>query len=189
MNQPTCIIFGRCSKQSQDYSRQLHELDEFASQLRYKVVDTIASKITGKKTYTNRPDLQELFGVVKTKKIDKVLILEISRLGRKAKDIRNTVDYLHQNNVSIVFKNLGGLESLDKDGNESFVVNIIISIYAELAQEELRFRPIGSNKSCQEFLKKYSKLANDLKNGLSLNKCMKIHNVSKNTVIKVKKCL
>ena len=98
------------------------------------------------------------------------------------------------------------MESLDDKGNESFVTNIIISIYSELAQEEKRIlseriksglvnarhkgKQIGRPEGKQEdevLLKKYFRLAADLRKGLSLSQCQKLHDVSRNTAIKVKR--
>src|SRR5271156_5881178 len=99
--------------------------------------------------------------------------------------------------IAVLFRNLGGLESLDDRGNESFVTNIIIAIYSELAQEEKRIlseriksglvnarhkgKQIGRPEGKQEddvILKKYTRLATDLRKGLSLSKCQKLHAVS-----------
>lgn len=170
------------------------------------MTETIATKITGTKTFQDREDLQQLFKSAASKEFDKVVVSEISRIGRNAKDIRNTIDYLHSKKIAIVFRNLGGLESLDDKGNESFVTNIIIAIYSELAQEEKRIlsdriksgltnakhkgkkvgRPQGK-QSHETLLKKYSRLGADLRKGLSLTQCQKLHDVSRNTAIKVKR--
>ena len=131
-------LFIRVSTSGQDYERQILELNEFCKQKNLEVAETIATKITGTKTFQDREDLQQLFKSAASKKFDKVVVSEISRIGRNAKDIRNTIDYLHSKKIAIVFRNLGGLESLDDRGNESFVTNIIIAIYSELAQEEKR---------------------------------------------------
>lgn len=202
-------LFIRVSTDKQDLSRQLNELDGYCQQQGYTITETISTQISGTKTEKNRPDILKLFDAAKKKLFDAVLVTEISRLGRNAKDIRNTIDVLHKLKIPIIFKNLGGLQSLDDNGDESFVTNIIISIYSELAQEERRMlservksgldnarkkgkiigRAKGTVKSKENLLKQYSKLATDLKNGFSLNQCMKLHNVSKNTVIKVKKAV
>ena len=50
-------------------------------------------------------------------------------------------------------------------------------------------RKVGSVENKNDVIKKYSKLIPDIRAGISLNKCMKIHDVSKNTVIKLKKML
>lgn len=200
-------LFIRVSSDKQDYSRQILELNNYCNQRGYNVVKTIATKITGSKTQKDRPDLLELLTLAKKKQFDKVLVTEISRIGRNAKDIRNTIDTLHSLQVGIIFKNLS-LESLDENNQESFVTNIIISIYAELAQEEKKMlidriksglnaakakgkqlgRPEGKEDKTKT-LKKYPRLAKDLSNGLSLRKTMAVHNVSKGTVIKIRKLL
>lgn len=209
MNQSTKIcLFIRVSSDLQSTERQHRELNEYCQSHNFEITKTISSTITGKKEGKQRPDLVELFESANDKLFDKVIVTEISRLGRKARDIRSTIDYLHKRKISVIFKNLGGLESLDEQGNESFVTNIILSIYAELAQEETRIlgervksglitarengkilgRPMGLTDR-QKVLRKYSKLIFDLNNKLSLSKCMAIHDVSKNTVIKVKRLL
>ena len=201
-------LFIRVSTDKQDYQRQILELNVFCRQKNLEVAETIATKITGTKTFQDREDLQLLFKSASSKKFDKVVVSEISRIGRNAKDIRNTIDYLHSKKIAIVFRNLGGLESLDDHGNESFVTNIIIAIYSELAQEEKRIlseriksglvnakhkgKQIGRPEGKQEdevLLKKYSRLAADLRKGLSLSQCQKLHDVSRNTAIKVKRLL
>jgi DNA invertase Pin-like site-specific DNA recombinase len=201
-------LFIRVSTDKQDYQRQILELNVFCRQKNLEVAETIATKITGTKTFQDREDLQLLFKSASSKKFDKVVVSEISRIGRNAKDIRNTIDYLHSKKIAIVFRNLGGLESLDDHGNESFVTNIIIAIYSELAQEEKRIlseriksglvnakhkgKQIGRPEGKQEdevLLKKYSRLAADLRKGLSLRQCQKLHDVSRNTAIKVKRLL
>jgi len=205
MNTKVCLLI-RVSSEKQDTRRQLIELTGFCKKNKFTVARTISSTISGAKN--NRPDIKELLAAAKRKEFTKVLVTEISRLGRKAKDIRNTIDRLHEMKVSVVFKNFAGLESLDERNNETFVTNIIISIYAELAQEEGKLisertksglvaakkrgavlgRPKGKEKHAV-FLKRYPRLINDLNKGLTLRQCEKLHGVSRNTVIKVKKLI
>ena len=202
-------LFIRVSTQQQDYDRQVLELTQYCEDKSYTITKTIATKISGTKKYNERPDVQELFQAAKAKLFDKVIVSEISRIGRNARDIRNTINYLHDRGISIVFRNLGGLESLDENGNESFVTNIIIAIYSELAQEEKRIlsdriksglasarakgKHIGRKSDTKEdretILKKYPKLVVDLQNGLSIRKAERLHNISRGTVIKIKKII
>jgi DNA invertase Pin-like site-specific DNA recombinase len=192
----------------QDYDRQISDLTAYCEQKNYTISKVIATKITGTKTFIDRQDLQELLAAANRNEFQKVIVTEISRIGRNARDIRNTIDQLHKKKIAVVFKNLGGLESIDENGNESFVTNIIIAIYSELAQEEKRIlserirsglaearrkgkkigRPEGSD-DINSVKRKYSKLITDLKKGNSLTECSKLHDVSRNTVIKIKKLL
>lgn len=208
-------VFARTSSEGskedrQSYTRQLNELQEYCTKRNWTVTKVIASKISGSKDESKRIDIKELIEGARQGLYTKVLLDETSRLGRVAKIIRRTIDSLHELGVSIVFRNLSGMESLDENGNETFITNVVISLYAEQAQEEKRIlsqrvksglreairkgktlgRPKGSHKPKELMQREYSKLLKDLQAGISLRKCMKIHGVSKNTVIKVKrKCL
>jgi DNA invertase Pin-like site-specific DNA recombinase len=150
-------------------------------------------------------DVQELLEKARQGLFNKVVVTEISRIGRNARDIQLIIDSLHEYGVSVVFKNLGGIESLE-NGKTSFVVNIIIAIYAEAAEEDLRLlsdriksgltharskgkklgRPKGV-ESANDLIKKYPKLIKDIEAGESLTRCQLLHDVSRTTVVKVKK--
>ena len=201
------LLFARVSSDDQDYDYQLTELKQYCKSNNYHIVETIANNISGK-SGKKRPDLEHLFQLAKKATFKKVIITSVERLGRDAKMIRRTIDFLHEKNVSIIFKNQN-FESLDENGEETFITNILISIYAELCQEDNKQRaikirsgmanavkkgktigrPKGWQKNNKQLLKDYPKLAKDLKGGLSLNQCVKLHAVAKNTVIKVKRAL
>ena len=207
-NKTQACLFIRVSTAQQDYDRQISDLTEYCQQKGYMITKVIATKITGTKTLADRQDLQELLAAANRNEFQKVIVSEISRIGRNARDIRNTIDQLHRKKIAVVFKNLGGLESIDDSGNESFVTNIIIAIYSELAQEEKRIlseriksglaearrkgkrmgRPEGA-EYITGLKKKYAKLIADLQRGNSLTECCKLHGVSRNTVIKIKKVM
>ncbi len=95
--------------------------------------------------------------------------------------------------------------SIDENGKESFATNIIISIFSELAAEEVRQlsdrvksglvaarargkvigRPAGKDSS-QRILRKHSKIVNYLRAGMSLPETAKLTGASYNTCKKVK---
>ena len=107
----------------QDYDRQISDLTAYCEQKNYVIAKVIATKITGTKTLADRQDLQELLAAANNNEFQKVIVSEISRIGRNARDIRNTIDQLHKKRIAVVFKNLGGLESIDDRGEESFVMD------------------------------------------------------------------
>lgn len=207
-NKNRACLFVRVSTQQQDFDRQVSELKAYCEGRGLTVVKIISAKVSGAKTYKDREDLKELFSAANKGQFDKVIISELSRLGRNARDVRNSIYHLHERKIPIVFYNLGGLESLDERGEESFVTNIIVSVFSELSQEERRLlservksglnnarrkgkvlgRP-GGKEDDKAVLKKYSKLVVDIKRGLSLTECQKLHNLSRHTVIKVKRAL
>ena len=197
-------LFVRVSTEKQDYDRQINELTKYCEERNFAITKTIATQISGRKDI--RPDIEELLLAAKNNEFDSVLVTEISRLGRKAKDLRLTIDTLHELKKTILFKNLGGLESLDENGNESFVTNVIISIYTELAQEEVRIlreriksgiqnfkkkggimgRRLYKEENPQEFLDKYINILPEIYT-LSIADLMTKYDLSKGTVVKIRK--
>jgi DNA invertase Pin-like site-specific DNA recombinase len=207
MQQPTKVcLFLRVSTHKQDYERQLTELDEYCRNRGYEIAHKIATVISGRVRYVNRPDVQDLLLMAKSGLFSKVIVTETSRLGRNAADIKFILDTLHSYGVSVVFKNLG-IESLD-NGVPSFAINIILAVYAELAQEEVRTlseriksglehakkkgkqigRPTGLI-SPEELLSRYPSMVRDIKKGLSVRKTAAVHGVCQATVMRVKKAM
>lgn len=202
-------LFIRVSTEKQSYERQVAELTRLSEERHYNVTLTIANKISGAKRYSDRPDLMQLYEAADKKLFDLVLVSEISRLGRDARTVRETISHLHDRSIPVVFHNLGGLSSLDEHGNESFLINVVVALLSEMAAEEHRLlssriksglanarihgkqigRPEGTTLSDADLLKKYSRLAHDLKNGLSVRKAMKVHGLSQGCVMNVKKKL
>ncbi|WP_299823670.1 recombinase family protein [uncultured Pontibacter sp.] len=201
------LLFCRVSSDQQSYEYQLEELKQYCFSKNYEIVETIANNISGR-TGNKRPDLEHLFILAKKANFRKVIVTSVERLGRDARMIRKTIDFLHERKISIVFKNQN-FESLDEDGEETFVTNILISVYAEVSMEDNKQRsakirsgmahaikkgkvvgrPPGWRKDNDKLLKEYPKLVRDLKQGLSLNQCTKLHGIAKNTVIKIKKAM
>ncbi len=107
--QTKVCLFIRVSTQVQDYNRQISDLTAYCQQKGYYISKTIATKITGTKTLVERQDLQELLAAANRNEFTKVIVTEISRIGRNARDIRNTIDQLHRKRIAVVFKNLGGI--------------------------------------------------------------------------------
>ena len=200
------LILARVSTSRQDFAYQLTDLENYCEQMNYEVVHTIKSIVTGNTTNKKRDDIQELLTLAKSKTFEKVVITEISRLGRRPKEIRSILDTLHSYDIAVVFRQLG-VESLDENGNEGLISRLIVSIHSELALNERELlsqrvrsgleharrqgkqigRPKGSGLSNVDLLNKYKKLVVDLADGLSLRKCEKIHGLTRTTIIKVKR--
>ena len=63
-------------------------------------------------------------------KYKKVIVIEISRFSRRAKDIRSTIK-LYYYGIGVIFKNLGCIKSL-QDCKKFFVTNIFNFIKKKL---------------------------------------------------------
>lgn len=211
MNQKA-VIFARTSKQSQKVERQIADLTEVAKKENYTIVKVIEEKISGSTKNENRKGISELLDYVENYKVDIVLTTEVSRLGRSPFQTHKIVETLTQKQIPIYFHSYR-ITTLIKDEDDVYKRNplamILFHILSEFAfvekevlvqrinsglQEARRKgvvlgRKKGSTEGKSELLKKYSKLIPDLKAGISLQKCMKIHGVSKNTIIKIKKVI
>lgn len=209
MKKTNVIIFTRVSSRTdrQENTRQINDLKELASQKKWNVEKIITSKISAsKKSRGERGDLSELFEIVRTKKIDKILVTEITRISRRAKDIKDIINDLHDLQCSVYIHSFG-LDTLSKEKMMQFTSNIVINILAEFAELETAYlseriksglkssskkggRPKGKMTS-KEILAKYPKVVQSLKKGFPLNQIAndKRLNISKPTIIKVKKAL
>ncbi len=202
-----CIL-ARVSTSHQNPDHQVATLEKFCLQRGYHIAHIISSTISGNKTNQKREDLTELLIEAGKGKFQKVVVSEVSRLGRRAKEIRKVLDELHQLKISIVFQQLG-VESLDADYKPTLISNLVIAIYSELAQHERELlseriksglsharaqgkkigREKGSVESPSQIITKYKPVVRALKQGLSLRQVQKTCSVSRTTVCKVKRAI
>ena len=170
------VIFVRVSKQQQDYKRQIEDLREVARSQKVEIVKEIAEKISGAKDNIAREGLQEMLSLAKKGEIDKVLVQEVSRLGRSTVEVLKILEELSNLGISVYVQNFG-IETLKK-GKRNPIAQFFFTLLAEFARlerETLRERiisgmeqarrqgkkfgrPDGSKEDKEIFLKKVEKL-------------------------------
>jgi DNA invertase Pin-like site-specific DNA recombinase len=203
------VIFSRVSTQIQDYTRQTDELLEYASKMGYTVERIFEEKISGAKKNEERKELMAMMDYIKKQKISKILTWELSRIGRSAVQVLQTIELLNQARVSLFIKNYN-LETLNTDGTlnplSQFMVQILNSvnemerqtIVQRLKSGYLAARKNGIKvgrktgvrvKSDEQFLSENKDVAKLLKQGYAVRKIMKLENKSSGTVQKVKKMI
>lgn len=207
VKQLRAAIFARVSTSDgrQTNERQLADLRSLCAQNNWAVIEEIAEEISGAKSQESREGLTRLLTLARAGKIDKVVISEISRLGRKVSDGITVIEDLNEAGVSIYIQNIG-METLLSDGRPNYMFKpILLTLmgFAEMERELLRDRvrsglenarrqgktlgrPTGSNKADKDLLKQYSAVVRDLRSGLSIRKAAKLNDVSPTTVQKVK---
>ena len=67
--------------------------------------------------------------------VDKILITEISRLGRRVNDAISITEYLTKNNVSLYIQNIG-METILDNGKPNFMFKPILVTLASFAEME-----------------------------------------------------
>ena len=197
------VIFVRVSKREQDYQRQLEDLRALAKTQNLEIVAEIAEKISGVKDNQERDGVQELLRLAQKGIIQKVLVQEVSRLGRSTVEVLKVLEELTSLRVSVYVQNFG-FETL-KNGKRNPIAQFMFTLLAEFARmeretlrerilsgmEEARRqgkhlgRPDGSLENRETFLKKYPSVVRNLRQGISVRKTAKICDTSINTVRKV----
>lgn len=129
------VIFARVSTDKQEYERQITELAEHCRKMDWEVVRIFANKVSGAKTNEEREEIQELIEFVKTHQIQRVVCLEISRMGRNTLEALKVIQLLNEHKVSLYVKNYN-LETLDSEGKVNPVASLICTILLEIAQME-----------------------------------------------------
>ena len=203
------VILARVSTDKQEYQRQITELAEHCRKMDWEVVRIFANKVSGAKTNEEREEIQELIGFVKTHQIQRVVCLEISRMGRNTLEALKVIQLLNEHKVSLYVKNYN-LETLDSEGKVNPVASLICTILLEIAQmERLTIkermasgrkqyiekcrregikmgRPETYRKSMEEYKKQYQKEISLIRKGLSLANISAITGTSINTIRKVR---
>lgn len=202
------VILVRVSTDKQDYDRQIKELTEFCSKASWNVERIFANKVSGAKKVEDRSEIMEMIAYIKTNDIDRVVVLEISRLGRNTLEALRIINVLNDNGVSLYIKNYN-LETLT-DGKTNPVTSLICTILLEIAQmERLTIqermasgrkqyiakcraegikmgRPSTYRKSVAMYREQYAKEISLLKKGISLRNVAAITSTSINTLRKIR---
>lgn len=201
------VLLCRVSTQSQDYTRQVNELTEYCNKAGWSIEKVFANKVSGAKKTTERPELMEMLEYVKQNDIDRVCVLEISRLGRNTLEALSVIQTLNENNVCLFIKNYN-LETIT-NGKINPVASLICTILLEIGQMErltiaermtsgrIQYiarcrkegikmgRPSSYRKPDEDIKNQYSKEISLLKKGLSLRNIHAITGTSITTIRKL----
>jgi len=204
-------IFVRVSSKRQDYQRQINELMAIADQREYQVVRVFKEVGSAtKRKKADRPELLQMMELACSGEIRKLLVSEVSRLGRKASETLFLLEQLSELGVSIYAKNCG-MESLTEAGEPTPGAAYVFAIQAVQASEEVRFlsnriksglaeakrrnpnlkvgRPKGSFKPEKQLLEENSQAVLLLRQGKSIRATAELASASIPKVQKIKKAL
>ena len=202
------VLFCRVSSTNdrQNYDRQINDLTQLANSLNYQVEAVFAEKVSGAKKNMERKELLKMIEFVNSHQIDKVLVTELSRLGRDTLQVLQTLEVLNQNLISLYIQNYN-IETLTPEKEINPMSQFLITILAEIARMErssisnrlksgyLNFRlnngvvgrKTGFRKSPELMKYEYVEEIKMLKRGYSYQHIGQITNTNKNTLTKLKK--
>ncbi|MBR5824185.1 MAG: recombinase family protein [Paludibacteraceae bacterium] len=202
------VILARVSTNKQDYDRQVVELTEHCNRVGWEVTEVFANKVSGAKAVEERAEIVDMIEYIKANAIQRVVVLEISRLGRNTLEALKVIQTLNENGVSLYIKNYN-LETLSPDGKPNPVASLITTILLEIAsmerltiQERMASgrdkyiakcreagvkmgRPSSYRKSDEEYKEQYSKEISLLRKGISLRNIYAITGTSVGTLRKL----
>jgi DNA invertase Pin-like site-specific DNA recombinase len=201
------VIYSRVSSEGnrQDTERQTNELIEYANKMGYELVGVYEEKVSGFKKNEDRPVFSKMLEEIEKGAIDKVLVWELSRIGRSVIQSLQNIQLLTDKKVSIYIKNFN-LETLNDDKTPNslsmFMVQILFSVAnmeAQLTKSRMVSgyrnhinnggkvgRKSGSIETEEETIQKHSDVLKLLKKKLSIRQISGLTNKSTNTVLKVK---
>ena len=206
------VLLCRVSTAGQDYSRQVDELSDFCSKMGWNVRRIFTAKVSGAKKIEERSELTEMLDYIRENRIDRVCVLEISRLGKNTLEALKGIRLLNDNGVCLYIKNYN-LETLGADGKPNPIASMICTILLEVAQMERltimermasgrdRYiakcraegikmgRPGTYRKSDERMRTQYTKELGLLKKGISLRNISAITGTSVGTIRKLYKYL
>ncbi len=193
------IKYNRVSHISQSGNRFTEDNDT------YDLV--IMDKVSGSVSFMDRDGGKQIVGLVKSGYLKILVTEEFSRLGRNTGDVMKTLEWLDENNVNVVIRNLG-LQSRP-NGQKNPIWKMISSVMSSLYEMELDNikertsvglqvyvqnggklgRPVGTNQSENQFLQKEmtSQILFYLKKGKTVREISNKLGCSNSTVIKTKK--
>ena len=201
------VLLCRVSTERQDYTRQVRELTGYCKSAGWDIDRIFANKVSGAKRNLDRPEILDMIDYIRTHQIDKVCVLEISRLGRNTLEALKIIQILNKNKVCLFIKNYN-LETLT-DGKINPVASLICTILLEIGQMERNTirermesgrnqyisrcreanikmgRPDSYRKSDEKRKEQYSKEISLLRKGLSLRQIAALTGTSVSTIRKL----
>ena len=129
------VILARVSTDKQEYDRQVVELTDYCDKMGYEVMRVFANKVSGAKKNEARSEIMEMLQYIEENHIDKVCVLEISRLGRNTLEALKVIELLNERKVCLYIKNYN-LETLDSEGNVNPITSLICTILLEIGAME-----------------------------------------------------
>lgn len=202
-------ILARVSTQGQDYERQVVELTDYCQRMNWDVVKVFTNKISGAAKNADREEISALVDFVKEQQLNRLVCLEISRLGRSTLESLKVINYLNEHQVSLHIKNYN-LDTLNEDGKVNPVASLICTILLEIASmERLTIkermasgrdqyiakcrregvkmgRPASYRKSDDTYKDQYQREISLLRKGISLRNITAITGTSVNTLRRLK---
>ena len=128
-------IYCRVSTDDQSCERQERDLRAFAKRAEHEIVAVFRETASGAKN--DRAERRKVMALAQARKIDAILVTELSRWGRSTQDLVQTLDDLHSWKVSVLAQT--GL-SFDLSTASGKLMRTIMAGLAEFERDLIRER-------------------------------------------------
>lgn len=199
------VLFARVSTNIQDYDRQINELTGLAKRNGWDIAASFAEKVSGAKKNTERTELVRMVEFVEANNVDKIVVTELSRLGRDTLQVLEVIELFNQKKISLYIQNYS-IETLTEDGKVNPMSQFLITILAEVARMERKTikeridsgyqnfrangglvgRKQGYRKSDEAMKEEYAEEIRLIRKGYSLRNVSKLTHTSVNTLRKLR---
>lgn len=201
------VIYARVSSVTdrQNTDRQVADLTKYASAMDMEVIRVFSEHISGAKKNFERAEFMAAIEYCKAN-ADILLVSELSRLGRNAFEVLETVKGLIDAKVNL-FMQKEQFTLLDDERKPSLFAPVMIatlSTCAELERENIKFRlnsgreqyiakggklgrKEGSTKTKEQKQEEYKETIKLLKKGYPIRKVATLSNIGVSTVQRIKK--
>ena len=199
------VLFARVSTNIQDYDRQINELTGLAKRNGWDIAASFAEKISGAKRNAERTELVRMVEFVEANNVDKIVVTELSRLGRDTLQVLEVIELFNQKKISLYIQNYS-IETLTEDGKVNPMSQFLITILAEVARMERKTikermdsgyqnfrangglvgRKQGYRKSDEAMKEEYAEEIRLIRKGYSLRNVSKLTHTRVNTLRKLR---
>ena len=188
-------LYMRVSSSSQTTDNQEMELLQLCERRGFNIVETYKETISGNKKNEDRKELSRMLEDMKKRKWTKIVIYDLTRLGRSVSEVVKTLSLLDEYKISL----FSWKQNLDTDdGGMSKMFFYFVSIFSEMENSLRKSRQMVGIERVKKLGKKYggndfindeqkSKIIDLREEGLSYRKIKEQVNVSLNSIGRVLK--
>jgi len=188
-------LYLRVSSSSQTTDNQEMELLQLCERRGFNIVETYKETISGTKKNEDRKELSRMLEDMKKRKWTKIVIYDLTRLGRSVSEVVKTLSLLDEYKISL----FSWKQNLDTDdGGMSKMFFYFVSIFSEMENSLRKSRQMVGIERVKKLGKKYggndfindeqkSKIIDLREEGLSYRKIKEQVNVSLNSIGRVLK--
>ena len=141
-----CVSYKRISTANQELENQTNSIDKQIELFGWNKVGEYQEIISGMKSRDTRPQLRKLLADARKRKFDRVIVFELSRLGRSVVDVINTIHELEECGVHLfVISN-----ALDTSTSQGKLFSYFVNIFNSMEREMMLNRQSESIKRIRE---------------------------------------